>query len=552
MKTFVVWVKAKIVRVPGIVNPTLLFTIGIFLLNTTVWANAEGEATGPSNELANQPAFDLLMLQVDGNTVLEQTLVEKTVYPFLGPVKSIADVEKARQALEEVYKQNGYPTVVVEIPEQDVVNDSVVLKVVEGQVERLKITGSRYYSLGQIREKTPGLAAGQVPHMPEVQAQLSSLAEESADRQVTPIFRAGNTPGKTEVELRVKDELPLHGNVEINGRNNENTTRTRLNASIRYDNLWQRFHSASLQYQVSPENYDEVEVWSGTYVLPTGWADKRLALYGIGISSNTELGTTIGGLSVLGTGSIWGTRLIKPLTAMGDYNHSLTLGFDYKSFDQGVTIQGQDQGTSPISYTSFQVGYDSSWRNEQSVTSLSSAVHFAFRGMVNDQAEFDTRRTGSQANYIYATAEAKHMQQLPADLRLAARASGQLANSPLISNEQFAAGGPQSVRGYYQTQQLGDDGINLSVEFQSPAFNDEDWFIKNLRGHVFMDYAYLWIQQPAEQNPSFYHLAGTGAGLRMQLFKNWIGELDWAYPLYQQGTVDVGNQRVDFRLAYEF
>jgi hemolysin activation/secretion protein len=552
VKKLVNWLRANTNLTIAGLNKPLLLSVSTILFSTPAWANFEADSAGQTNESASEPSFDLLMLQVDGNTVLEQTLVEKTVYPFLGPGKSIDDVEKARQALEEVYKQNGYPTVVVEIPEQDVVNDSVVLKVVEGQVERLKITGSRYYSLGQIREKTPGLAAGQVPHMPEVQAQLSTLAEESADRQVTPIFRAGNTPGKTEVELRVKDELPLHGSVEINGRNNENTTRTRLNASIRYDNLWQRFHSASLQYQVSPENYDEVEVWSGTYVLPTGWADTRLALYGIGISSNTELGTTVGGLSVLGTGSIWGTRLIKPLTTMGDYNHSLTLGFDYKSFDQGVTVQGQDEGSSPISYTSFQLGYDSSWRNEQSVTSLSSAVHFAFRGMVNDQAEFDTRREGSQANYIYATAEAKHLQQLPADLRLAARASGQLANSPLISNEQFAAGGPQSVRGYYQTQQLGDDGINLSVEFQSPPFNDEDWFIKNLRGHVFMDYAYLWIQQPSEQTPSFYHLAGTGAGLRMQLFKNWIGELDWAYPLYQQGTVDVGNQRVDFRLAYEF
>ena len=540
---------AKLIMRPH--NP-LLLSLSAFLISTTVMASLENEATGQPPESASEPAFDLLLLQVDGNTVLEQTLVEKTVYPFLGPGKSIADVEKARQALEDVYKQNGYPTVVVEIPEQDVVDDSVVLKVVEGRVERLKITGSRYYSLGQIREKTPGLAAGQVPHMSEVQAQLGILAEESADRQVTPIFRAGNTPGKTEVELRVKDELPLHGSVEINGRNNESTSRTRLNASIRYDNLWQRFHSASLQYQVSPENYNEVEVWSGTYVLPTGWSDTRLALYGIGISSNTELGTSIGGLSVIGSGYIWGTRLIKPLAAIGDYSHSLTFGFDYKSFDQGVTIQGQDQGTSPISYSGFQVGYDSSWRNEQSVTSLSSAVHFAFRGLANEQAEFDTRRTGSQANYIYATAEAKHLQQLPADLRLAARASGQVADSPLISNEQFAAGGPQSVRGYYQTQQLGDDGINLSVEFQSPPFSDEDWFIKNLRGHVFMDYAYLWIQQPSAQNPSFYHLAGTGAGLRMQLFKNWIGELDWAYPLYPQGIVDVGNQRVDFRLAYEF
>lgn len=539
-------------KVSASVHKLLLLSVGAFLFGAPVYANPEAETTGQVNESASAPLFDLFMLQVDGNTVLEQTLVEKTVYPFLGPGKSIDDVEKARQALENLYKQNGYPTVVVEIPEQDVVDNSVKLSVVEGQVERLKITGSRYYSLGQIRSKIPGLAAGQVPHMPEVQSQLGVLADESADRQVTPIFRAGNTPGKTEVELRVKDELPLHGDVEINGRNNESTSRTRLNASIRYDNLWQRFHSASVQYQVSPENYDEVEVWSGTYVLPTGWADTRLALYGIGISSNTELGTSLGGLSVLGTGSIWGARLVKPLTELGNYNHSLTFGFDYKSFDQGVSVQGQDEETSPISYTGFQIGYDGSWRNHQSLTSLSSAVHFAFRGLANEQAEFEARRANSQANYIYATAEAKHLQQLPADLRLTARVSGQVADTPLISNEQYAAGGQKSVRGYFETQQLGDDGINLSVEFQSPAFSQEDWFLNNLRAHLFMDYAYLWIQQPQDQTPSFYHLAGAGAGFRLQLFKNWFGELDWAYPLYRQSTVDVGNQRVDFRLAYEF
>ena len=552
MKKIVRWLHANISVSTKHLNKPLLLSVGTFLFTTPVFATSEAESTAVTEGSSGAPLFDLFLLQVDGNTVLEQTLVERTVYPFLGPGKSIDDVEKAREALEDLYRQNGYPTVVVEIPEQDVVDNSVKLNVVEGQVERLKITGSRYYSLGQIREKIPGLAAGQVPHMPNVQTQLTALAEESSDRQITPIFRAGNTPGKTEVELNVKDELPLHGSVELNGRNNESTTRPRLNASIRYDNLWQRFHSASLQYQVSPENYQEVEVWSGTYVLPTGWADTRLALYGIGISSNTELGTSIGGLSVVGSGNIWGARLVKPLTELGNYNHSLTLGFDYKSFDQGVTVQGQDQGTSPISYTGFQVGYDGSWRHDESLTTLSSALNFAFRGLANDQAEFDERRAHSQANYTYATAELKHLQQLPADLRLAACASGQIADSPLISNEQFAAGGPQSVRGYYQTQQLGDDGINLSLEFQSPAFSREDWFLDSLRAHLFFDYAYLWIQQPQDQNPSFYHLAGTGAGLRLQLFKNWFGELDWAYPLYKQSTVDVGNQRIDFRLAYEF
>ncbi len=512
------------------------------LPNNTSTTTAQPEA---------RPDFDLFELQVDGNTVLDSSLIEKTLYPFLGTKKSVEDVEKARQTLETLYKNKGYPTVLVEIPEQDVVENIVRLKVVEGSVEHLKITGSRYFYLGKIRENLPALEAGQVPYMPAVQEQISALSKESSDRQVTPVFRAGSTPGKTEVELRVKDNLPLHGSVEMNGRNSEHTSRSRLIGSIRYDNLWQRFHSASLQYQVSPENNNEVDVWSGTYVLPTGWRDSRLALYGIGISSNTQLGTSVGGLSVVGAGTIYGARLMLPLTTLNDYNHSLTAGFDYKDFNQGVKTQGQDTQNTPISYAGFQVGYDGNWRSETSVTSLSSAIHFSVRGLGNDAQEFAQKRAGAKADYLYLTSELKHLQTLPWDLRLAARASGQLANSPLISNEQFAVGGQQSVRGYYQTQQLGDDGANLSFELQSPALNQWD-FAQNLRAHAFLDYGYLWVQKPLVPNPSNYKLAGTGVGLRMQLFKHFVSELDWAFPLYSQGTVNAGNQRIDFRFAYEF
>ncbi|MCX7099779.1 MAG: BamA/TamA family outer membrane protein [Methylococcales bacterium] len=529
----------------------LMFAGAIKLLFVPAYA-ADTPPEAAAQEAA-APTFDLLRIQVDGNTVLAQKDVEKAIYPFLGPNKSIDDVEKARQALEAVYAKQGYSTVVVEVPEQDVVDDAVRLDVVEGTVERLKITGSRYYSLGKIREGVPALAKGQVPNMPEVQTQLAQLAEESPDRQITPVFRAGSTPGKTEVELHVKDGLPLHGGVELNGRNNESTTRLRLNASLRYDNLWQRFHSASLQFLVSPEDSNEVEVWSGTYVLPTGWADTRLALYGIGINSNTNLGTSIGGLSVLGTGYIFGTWLMKPLDQFGDYSHSLTAGFDYKMFDQGVTVQGQDTEPSPVDYASFQVGYDGNLPLENSTTSLSSTLHFSIRGLGNDPAQFADRRVGAETNYLYLTGELKHLQQLPKDVRVAGRISGQVASTPLISNEQFALGGVQTVRGYFQTQQLGDDGINLSLELQSPQLKRADWdFVQNFRAHTFIDYGYLWLQQPQQGNPSYYHLAGAGAGLRMQLFKHWIGEFDWGYPLYQQGTVDVGNQRVDFLMAYQF
>jgi hemolysin activation/secretion protein len=272
------------------------------------------------------------------------------------------------------------------------------------------------------------------------------------------------------------------------------------------------------------------------------------------------LGASVGGTSVVGSGSIYGARLIKPLDSTESLLHSATLGFDYKDFDQAILLAGQDSGRTPIEYASFMAGYDASWRREKSFTSLGVATHFSIRGLGNDQRQFDDenhfhsgKRLGSRANFLYLSGDFKHQQNLPEDLRLVARASAQLADSPLISNEQFAVGGPLSVRGYHQTQQLGDRGLNLSLELHSPKlFSGSLESLQNLRALSFVDWAYLWILQPQAQTPSYYQLASAGLGLRMQIFQHVVGELDWAYPFYRQSTVDAGQQRVDFRLAYEY
>ena len=57
---------------------------------------------------------------VRGNTVLDARSIEKAVYPFLGPERSLSDIEKARDALQEVYNAQGYQSVYVDLPEQAV------------------------------------------------------------------------------------------------------------------------------------------------------------------------------------------------------------------------------------------------------------------------------------------------------------------------------------------------------------------------------------------------------------------------------------------------
>lgn len=508
-------------------------------------------ADGPVPETATQAPvdFDIWAYRIDGNSVLADEALEHAVYPYTGPGRSIESVEQARKALEKLYHDKGYTTVLVDIPEQDVEEGLVVLQVTEGRVGRLNVIGSRYYSLGKIKAGVPSLAEGQVPHMPTVQKELAALAEESPDRNVTPVLRAGATPGKLDVELQVKDELPLHGGVEINTRNSADTTLTRLIGSIRYDNLWQMQHSASLQYQVSPENSDQVEVWSGTYALPIGLWDSRLAFYGVGISSNTDI-STAGAMSVVGTGEIYGLRLVKPFGAGDGYYHSLTLGWDYKDFGQSI-LTGADTQATPIHYAPFMLGYNLIHRGEQRLSSVDLGLHFSIRGLGNNSQEFADKRYNAKPDYLYFTAEVKHQEILPYDIRFLIKANGQITDSPLISNEQFSAGGPLSVHGYHQTEVLGDDGISGSLELYTPKLLDSE-YIQDFRLLGFMDGARLWVLQALPGSPGGYHLASAGAGFRMRAFHRMTNELDWSYPFSAINQVGVGEQRIDFKVAYEF
>src|SRR5215470_13253597 len=238
--------------------------LGIFLFAPCfpVWGQAP-EAPAEKTE----QRFDILEYEISGNTVLPVIKIERAVYPFLGPGRTVADVEKARAALERAYRDAGYPAAGVDIPEQKVEEGVVRLTVVEGRVSRTRVTGSRYFSQGRILEQSPALAEGNVLYGPDVQQQLAVL-NRFPDRRVTPVLRPGRLPGTTEVELQVEDKLPLHGSVELNNRYSPNTTPLRLIGTLRYDNLWQRNHSLSFQYQTSPQDTSEVEVFSGAYIWP--------------------------------------------------------------------------------------------------------------------------------------------------------------------------------------------------------------------------------------------------------------------------------------------
>lgn len=501
---------------------------------------------------AQQLKFNIWEFQLTGNTLLDQRLVERSVYQFLGNNKTVNDVDAASVALQTLFKDNGYPTVLVNIPQQDVSKGIVRLEIIEGKVDRLKISGSRYFSLSTIRSIVPALNEGKIPHLPTVQKQLKILNATNADLRATPIFRPGRNPGTVAVELRITDDAPLHGSIEVNGRNSIGTTRTRLAANISYSNLWLKNHSLSLSYQTSPEDTKEVRVLVGSYVIPLSKSGDRLAMYAV--KSDSETGVSSGGaISVVGKGFITGARWVKPLIGEERYMHSLVFGIDYKDFDEIVGLLDADSIVTPINYSMFSMDYNGTILSLSSSTTFTIGVKFAPRAFGNNTFEFENKRFEANPNFSILNALISNDYRFNNGMKLRSTIAGQFANQALISNEQLSIGGAETVRAYYESQILADDGLWASIELRS-----DDFDILTKRGfrdaHImtYIEAAASKIHQPLAGTDNREQISGAGLGFRLATSKSLVMELDIASALKANSIVDKGDMRIHFLIRGAF
>jgi hemolysin activation/secretion protein len=495
--------------------------------------------------------FEITGFLITGNTVLSEDGLMEVLKEFTGPEMTAEDVEKARDALEKRYHESGYPTVIVNIPEQTVEEGLVELAVVESKIRKVKVTGNRYFTMEKIRRDLPSFREGAILYVPEIQQELIDI-NRNPDFKVAPVILPAQELGLIDVELKVIDRLPLHGSLEMNNRAPHDTTDLRFNGQIRYDNLWQKEHSISLQYQTSPQDLEEVQVVAGSYVLPAPWNDNHaLALYGIYSQSDTAFGQ---GFTVLGKGILMGARYVLPLPAHGLYAHNLTVGLDYKDFDEETGFTGQEDLKTPITYLPLSFSYSSSLPDSWGTTQMSGGVHMSFRGLVSDQREFEIKRFKAGANYFYFTAGVERTQKLPYKFGLFLKLDGQIADQPLISNEQYAAGGMVSVRGYREVEVLGDSAFHGVVELSSPemagllGFGDK----VQCKPFLFYDFARVGIKDPLPGQDQSTSISGTGFGVRGTIMKSLEYEMDVAVALEDTDRTDSGETRVYFMMRYTF
>ncbi|WP_349644587.1 MULTISPECIES: ShlB/FhaC/HecB family hemolysin secretion/activation protein [unclassified Bradyrhizobium] len=520
-------------------------------------------AAAPQKPAGPLARFDIDDFAVQGADTLPQIEIEEAIYPFLGPGKTAEDVEKARAALEKAYHDKGFQTVSVAVPQQNVTGGVVTLKVSELKIGRLRVKNSRYFDVGRIKGSAPSLAEGTVPNFGAVTKDIVSL-NQWPDRRITPALRAGVTPGTVDVDLNVEDKAPIHGSLEYNNRQSPSTTPTRLSATVHYDNLWQLGHSLSFTYQVAPERPNDAQVFSGSYLARVPDLD-WLSLLFYAVKSNSNV-ATIGGANVIGPGQIFGGRAVMTLPTRDSLFHTLSVGIDYKHFDQTMRL-GQDGYNSPVTYFPLVASYGATFQTEKFTTQFNASVTHNLRKPSSSWDEFDNKRYYASANFTHVNLDVSHTHELPEGFQIYGKVQGQISDGPMVSSEQFSLGGLDTVRGYLESEILGDDGVAGNLELRSPNIGDmlqsrmksaagdkplpfntfNEW-----RFFVFADGGHASIQRPLDSQQSKFDVWSYGVGTRFKVFDTFNGVVAYSVPMVTQTYTRSGDPRVNFRIWGEF
>lgn len=528
--------------------------VGLAVLSLAAHATASAQAPAtPPAAVASSDAsrkVDVVEYIVRGNTALDVRDIEAAVTPFLGPERTMKDIEGARDALLAAYQAKGFQSVYVDLPEQQVTEGVVFLQVNETRVGRVRVVGSEYTSPVDIRDQVPALKEGQVPDFNQAQVELTAL-NRGPKRQVMPLVKQGAMPGTMDVDLKVEDESPWRASVGLNNDYSADTKQLRASASIGHDNLWQMGHSASLSFFGAPQDLSQTQVFSASYTAPipgTNWA-----IEASGYKSDSEV-ATVGGTDVLGKGHSIGVKATYTVPNTGNWYHALSAGVDFKDNEEALRLGGTGDVV-PLKYAPITLGYNGFLQTERSQYGIGLSIVAGTRssfGYGSGWQEFDYKRYKSSPSFMVLKGDLNGSHTFEGDSQLGFRLSGQLSDSPLISSEQMAAGGMNSVRGYLSAESTGDFGLVGSLEWRTKPLDFFGPVVENWRIYTFADAGRLRLKEPLVEQQDGFTLASVGFGTTFRIGQRVSARMDVGYPLKAGARTEKHDTRINFSLTASY
>ena len=405
---------------------------------------------------------------------------------------TIGQLQQAANAVTQLYRQQGFILAQAYVPQQDIIDDTVIIQVLSGKLGQLSTRGSKNYKDALLTSSFQAQKNTTVSAQATENALLSINDLPGLD--VSGIFRPGKNIGETELVLNVNEEIPFEFSLAADNHGVETTGRQRVFGHAKWNNPTgngdQIIVTALQTFDPSDSTYGaigyEIPIASPNWIIG---ANLNTNDYVIAQSISRNLPKTEGDSQ---TASIYSRH---QFTRSREFNLSATVDFSRKwaevkfPEDNNLTI-GEDN----LSVLSAAVNFDSINTKQRAINKgrVSYSHGMAdFAGSMSSDANSRPPGEGSlggaEADFQKINLDLTRLQAVTQGHNVLIRLQAQHSDETLSSLERFSMGGPNSVRAYPVSEYIRDKGVFTSLAWimNAPGFSDQAAFAGRNWGEVF-------------------------------------------------------------------
>lgn len=468
---------------------------------------------------------------LEGNTLLPTSDINKIIYPYLHRELTGCDVMTLCREIECLYAKKGYILAWVYPPVQTIENNTLYLKVLEGFLDEIQITGNTSYKTSYLEKFVSDLKNKPLNYNDLMKALL--LMNENVDLTAEGILKKGKQVGSIDLVIQVQDSFPAHMTVGYNNWGPDTITYNQLFSQIDAGNLLTSGDLLTLMTSVGVPAV--MYYFNPVYSVPLNGSGTRCNLsYLFTHSYIQELKL----LDLACWTEIASVSFVYPVARSPTFDWNLSTEFSvkqYKNFILDYTasydkLRVLSLGTS-FDYLDFLKG-----RNFVNA-SINGGIPYIFNGSA--PIDPDCSRPGAGGRYFIFNMGFQRVQSLFFDTSFLFTSEAQATFNKLPLSEQFTIGGVGTVRGYPVAIASGDMGYYLNAEWYLPIpgiqnkispLGKKKWK-DTLQLLAFLDHGGVYNNSPVNSELSPAYITSVGAGIRFYGPRGLNISFDAAFPL---------------------
>jgi hemolysin activation/secretion protein len=489
--------------------------------------------TIPSGEIPQ--TIIVKKFKITGSTVFSPEDFDKITKHFTNRPISFRQLFQLRSEITQFYVDKGYITSGAYIPPQKLQNGVVEIRVLEGELEDIKVVGTQKLNPKYLQSRL-AIAINKPLNRDRLLEALQLLQFNPLIETLSAELSAGSRPGQSLLEVRITEANTFNVQLILDNGRSPAVGTFRRQIQVNEANLFGWGDSISAVYA----NTDGSNAFDLNYTLPLNPYNGTLS-FSYGFSDNKVTERPFDVLDIQSNSNYYELSLRQPIIQKPTQEFILGITASHRRskatfLDDEVPFPGT--GTDAEGRTRV-----TAVRFFQEWVSRDSLQVFAMRSQLSvglDLFDATINETFPDSRFVAWRGQAQWVRLLDRDTLLVLRGDVQLADRPLVPFEQIGIGGLDSVRGYRQDALLTDNGIFASAEVRIPVvrFSGRNNF---LQVAPFVDFGNGWNdsgRSEFEVELDSNTLLSVGLGLRLQLEDNLTARLDWGIPLISVTSED--------------